>query len=565
MKKRLFALLMCALLVVGLFSGCNGNNDSSKSESSKTESSKTESSKTESSATESSKQEEVQTPGEVTYPLSDTPIELSYYIKINGAMSATMETYADVEFFKMLEEKTNVKINWDHNTSNDGFAMMIASGVYPDMINWNLANAAGGVPALLEDEVIQDLTELMPVYAPAYYEWMQNNPEEDQAFKLDDGTLYQFVNFNGNVADKEIVYFKILGPQIRQDWLDNVGKSMPTTTDELYDVLVAFRDNDANGNGDATDETPFVLNKGTDQLRALAGSFGTRLDVQNDPENPGTLIYGPITENFKKFLAYMNKLYTEGLINSDFAVNSDALNLITQNKAGFTISSMGSSLIANHDNLKLENEKYNYVSVPWLIGPDGYQCNIDDKNANPRATAITTACEHTEIAMRWLDYHYTEEGSLLSTFGIEGKSFEMVDGYPTIMDEVKQNDKGWSEEQSISRWMLGSINYPNARDYRFYEQMNLNEQYKVDIQTNWNLATEDITLPPVVMTTEESDTYSGLMTDIKTYVETSYMEFIIGDKNLDTDWDEYVEMVKSMGIDEALACKQAAYDRYQNR
>lgn len=565
MKKRLLALVMCAMLVVGCFAGCSGDNNSSKADSSKAESSKAESSAAESKADSSVASESSQSAeGTDPYsPIVEEPIELSYYIKINGAMSATMETYADVEFFKMLEEKTNVKIKWDHNTSNDGFSMMIASGVYPDMINWNLGTAAGGVQALLEDGVIVDLTELMPQYAPAYYSWMQDNPEEDKAFKLDDGTLYQFVNFNGNWDTHSMVYFKILGPQIRQDWLDQVGLAMPTTTDELYTVLCAFRDNDMNGNGDTTDEVPFVINKGNDQIRALAGSFGCRPDVQMGED--GKIVYGPVTDNFKKFLTYMNKLYTEGLINSDFAVNDDSLSMITQNKAGFTISSMGSTLIANHENLKQQDEKFNYVSVPWLIGPDGYQCNPDDKNANPRSTAITTTCKNVEAACRWLDYAYTEEGSLLSTFGIEGQSFEMVDGYPTVMDQVKQNDKGWSEEQSISRWMLGSINYPNARDYRFYEQMNLNEQYKKDIQTNWNLAKEDITLPPIVMTTEESATYSGIMADVKTFMETSYMEFIIGDKSLDTDWDAYVATIQGMGLDEALACKQAAYERYQNR
>ena len=153
MRKRLIALLMCMLLIMGTMA-CSGGetsqNDSSKAETSQAaDSSKAETSQADSSATES---------GEVTYPLSDETVELSYYIKINGAMSATMETYADVEFFKYLEELTNVKIQWDHNTSDEAFSMMIASGVYPDMINWNLANAAGGVPALLEDEVILDLT-----------------------------------------------------------------------------------------------------------------------------------------------------------------------------------------------------------------------------------------------------------------------------------------------------------------------------------------------------------------------------------------------------------------------
>ena len=448
MKKRLIALLMCALMILGSMacsSGETSQNDSSTAETSQAQEQSTADSAGDASQAEDS-QAEAEVGGEATYPLSDEPVQLSYYIRINGAMSATMETYADVEFFKYLEELTNVQIQWDHNTSDETFSMMIASGEYPDMINWNLGNAAGGVPALLEDEVILDLTELMPQYAPAYYEWMQANPEENRAFMLDDGTLYQFVNFNANVETKDIVYFKIKGPQIRQDWLDQLGLKMPTTTDELYDVLVAFRDNDMNGNGDTTDEIPFAIGKGTTQLGVIAGSFGTRIDMHNDPENPGTIVYGPITDNFRKFLEYMNKLYTEGLINSDFAVQDSSLSFITQGLAGFTVDSMGSGLIANHDNLKLENEKYNYVSVPWLIGPDGYQCNVDDNNANPRGTAVTTACENVEIALRWLDYAYTDEGSLLSTFGIEGESFEWVDGYPTIMDEVKTNDSGWSEE-----------------------------------------------------------------------------------------------------------------------
>ena len=203
--------------------------------------------------------------------------------------------------------------------------------------------------------------------------------------------------------------------------------------------------------------------------------------------------------------------------------------------------------------------------MPWLIGPDGYQCDISDKNSGGqggRRTVVTTACENVEVALRWLDYAYTEQGSLEMTFGIEGESFEMVDGYPTIKEEVKQNDKGWTEEQSICRWMCGPINYPGLHDYRFYEQMSLNEPYKEDTQTNWSLATDDIIFDGVVMAADETAAYNAVMPDIKTYVETSYMEFIVGDKSLDTDWDAYVETVNSMGIDQALTAKQAAYDRF---
>ena len=100
MKKRLIALLMCTLMILGSMACSNG--ETSQNDSSAAETSKAEEQSTADSAGDASQAEDSQAEvsGEVTYPLTDEPIELSYYIKINGAMSATMETYADVEFFK---------------------------------------------------------------------------------------------------------------------------------------------------------------------------------------------------------------------------------------------------------------------------------------------------------------------------------------------------------------------------------------------------------------------------------------------------------------------------------
>lgn len=499
------------------------------------------------------------------FPLEE-PVTLTYYIQANNAMTATMETYADVEFFKELEKQTNVHIEWIHNTSDENFALMVASGNLPDMINWKFGTAAGGAASLLNDGVILDLSDMLPKYAPNYYAWLKANPEEDKAWKMDDGRYYQFVNFNADWDNLDMISFSILGPQIRQDWLDKAGLEMPTTTDELYEVLKTFKEQDMNGNGDPNDEIPMVVVGGdekalSESMYSLAGSFGA---INGFQLLDGEVAYGPITDNFREYLRYMNKLYTEGLINTDFAVNKDAFNLVLQERGGFAINSMGTGVVATHDLLKSKNESYNWVSVPWLIGPDGHQSLTINDLQNPRGTAVTTACENPEIALAWLDYAYSYAGSMASTYGIEGKSYEFVDGQPTIMDEVKKNDKGWSEEQSISRWMVGSINYPNARDKHFYEQINLNEDYKVDIQTNWQLAKRDIILPPLVLTSEEQELYSSIMSDITTYVSESNLQFIIGEKDIETEWDEFVQNVESMNIKDALACEAAAYERYMS-
>lgn len=561
MKQKGFAWLLCAVLIFSAFAGCSGQGDKDKNSSAKADSSASAAvSSQEASLEEKSKEDSAGTPTDPFSPIVEEPLELSYYIRINDAMSSTMETYGDVEFFKMLEEKTHIHIKWDHNTSDESFSMMIASGVYPDMINWVLNNAAGGVQTLLDDGVILDLTELIPEFAPNYWLWLEKNPEDlKKPYQMEDGRLFQFIALMGDPDTQQMADYKTLGPQIRKDWLDKVGKEIPTTTDELHDVLLAFRDTDVNGDGDASDEVPFVVAKGMEALNAIAGSFGTRPDFHMDGEE---LVYGPMTDNFRKFLTYAHQLYADGLINTDFAVNGDALMLITQNKAGFTIASMASCLIANHEALKLQDESYDYVSVPWLIGPDGRQSSMSNRGSNPRATAVTTTCKNPQAAVRWLDYAYSPKGAVEATFGIEGKSFEYRDGYPTILESVRNNDKGWTEEQSISRWMLGAINYPMARDYRFYEQMNLDQPYKVDIQTNWKLAKDDTVVPPATMSTEEAAVYSGVVSDIKTFVDTSYQEFLIGEKSIETDWDAYVQTIRDMGVQKALDSRGAAIARY---
>ena len=264
--KKLLVFILALILVIGSFSGCASGGDSSGEPSGKAnESSKEEASGTDSQGTDPGSSQS----GEVTYPLVDEPIELSYYIRINDAMSATMETYGDVEFFKMLEEKTNVKIQWDHNTSTESFAAIISSGQYPDLINWVMTDNPGGMEALLEDGVIVDISEMIPEYAPGYWAWMQANPTNDKASVLSDGRLVHFSSLQGDWSTMQLQSNKILGPMIRKDWLDQVGMDIPETTDELFDVLIAFRDNDMNGDGDPSDETPFVVTTSFDWFGVL--------------------------------------------------------------------------------------------------------------------------------------------------------------------------------------------------------------------------------------------------------------------------------------------------------
>ena len=558
--KKSLSVVMCTAMLASV-AGCSSSGTPSTSTAPSQSSAASPASGSQAESAAGSSEAAPASDGTIAMPISAEPITLSYFIKMNSAMSATMPTYEDVECFKKLEEMTNIHIEWIHPSSNDQFNLMITSNDLPDLINWQLTTAKGGSEALINDGIIIPLTDKMAEFAPNYTRIMNANPELKKTTPLDDGTEYQFINFNYDPTDNSIKVFKILGPYIRKDWLDKVGLGIPKTTDEMYTVLKAFKDNDVNGNGDPNDEIPFVCGKSLEPVRVLSGAFGTRDSFHM---KDGEVVYGPTQPEFKEYLTMINKWYSEGLINSDFPVNDNPGAKILSNEAGSTYASMGSGLIMQSTALAEEYPGAELVSMPWLTGPNGDHSVIYDSNANPRATAITTANKHVEESLRWIDYAYSAEGSMLTTFGIEGVSYEMKDGYPTLTDLVMNNTMGYNQEEAIARYCLGPINYPNARDYRFYEQVNLDTEMKRQIQVDWTQATEDICMPPITMNTQESAQYSSVMADIKTYVDEMQVKFMIGDESLD-NFDTFVKNIEGMGIDQAIEIQKAALARYGQR
>ncbi len=495
-------------------------------------------------------------------PIVSEPITLTYFITINSAMSATMSTYAEVECMKLMEEITGIKVEFTHPSStgaSEQFSLMLASDKLPDMINWPLGNAKGGPTALLRDGKIVELTdELLYTYASNYMRIMDNNPSYKRNTMLDDGTMFQFVNFNYDSANNKIAEFKIKGPYIRMDWVEKVGLEAPTTIDELYTVLTAFKEQDVNGKGNVI---PFINDKSLTAIKAIAGSFGTRWSLHMQD---GEIVYGPMTENFRTYLEYMAKWYSEGLINSDFPVLENWGAAMLSSDAGFTIASMGSGLTMQREALLETDPESNLDSIAYLIGPGGHQSLVDDSGANPRATAITTSNQHVEETIRWIDYAYSPEGSMLTTFGIEGVSYEMIDGYPTLTELVMNNTWGINQEEAIAKYALGPINYPNARDIRFYEQVNLNSEQKQRIQTNWQTGTSDILIPPVALTVDENTQYSNVMSDINTYANETIVNFIIGKEPLE-NFDKFVSNIEGMGIEKAIQIYSDAVERFNQR
>ena len=156
---------------------------------------------------------------------------------------------AQMEWLKKAEDAAGVEIEWQEITADWGQkkGTMLASGDIPDLfIGGNVISDADFAQF---SGLFQDMTELLPK-APNVQAMFDEKPETKIIATQPDGKIYglpKYQRFWPASATRQY---------INRKWLDNLGLKMPTTWDELYDVLVAFKEKDANGNGDPNDEIP---------------------------------------------------------------------------------------------------------------------------------------------------------------------------------------------------------------------------------------------------------------------------------------------------------------------
>ena len=180
--------------------------------------------------------------------------------------------------------------------------------------------------------------------------------------------------------------------------------------------------------------------------------------------------------------------------------------------------------------------------------------------ANTGGACISTTCKNVEAAARYLDFHWTKEGFLLKNFGIEGTSYTVVDGVETYTDLILKNPDGLTIDEAMAGYMEKNAIGLQAKNYlKGYYSSTPAAAAAPEI---WASKGEiDFSMRMISHTTEESDTLA-LYSELTTYVAQSFVQFVIGVMDIETQWDEYMNNLKAFGMEECLKVKQAAYDRY---
>ena len=183
-------------------------------------------------------------------------------------------------------------------------------------------------------------------------------------------------------------------------------------------------------------------------------------------------------------------------------------------------------------------------------------------------TAINTKCPNIELAARFLDYGFTEEGHNLFNFGIEGESYNWVDKdgekYPQYTDLILNNPDGLTVANAMGLYMRSCYNGIMVQDTRYMEQYYTTKQQQ-DAMVEWAKTNmRNHLLPQLYVLDSEADRDSEIKTNVDTYVQEQTIKFITGERSLD-EFDAYIQQLKDFGIEDALKFRNDAYKRYKNR
>lgn len=546
-KARIyFTLLLSVLILANCLYGCDKKDSDTPTSSELTTAKQT--------TTESKISDDTEDSGA---KITDDDVTLTYWLELAaGKVTEVITNMNESRLYQEMYKRTGVKIEFLHpptGQAQEQFNLMISSLELPDIIEYNWNNYPGGPEKAVSDGIIVELNDLIDKYSPHYKKFLEENEDVAKQAKTDSGKLcaYPFIFETPWMC---VSY----GPMARKDWLEELDIPIPETLDDWYNMLVAFRDKKG-----ATAPFTFELWRFEDSS-CIVGAFGVGGGFYVDN---GIVKYGPAEQPYKDYLALMNKWYSEGLLDRDFASQDlkavDAK--ITGGKTGAFAGLQGGQM-GNYLNMMYgKGTSFDLVGLPYPSLKPGEKvkfCQLDWRHVRPLA-AITTANKYPEISAKYLDYGYSPEGLILFNWGIENESFVEVDGKKQYVDKIRNPEKG-SMANALSYYVRIHWNAPFVsleepqRQYSSYQQ-------QLDAREMWaKAASYDTKLPSLTPLPEETSELASKLNEVKTHQQEMFLKFIMGDEPLDK-FDDYVEQLNRLGLQDVLRIYNSAMDRYKSR
>jgi len=370
---------------------------------------------------------------------------------------------------------------------------------------------------------------------------------------------------------------------INIEWLEKLGLKAPTTVEELYDVLVAFRDKDPNGNG-KKDEIPMMGLRqnayGRDVASYLINAFVQYTYGRKAMIEDGKTFSVYDTNEYREALKFINKLVKEGLLSQlAFTGTATELRNLINPKPGADLTVGVVCAWITGDFFEEGGTLHKYQSLPALAdagyGRGGYSMFGPTLSMTAR-WAIPIGTEDVLTCWRLLDFMYSPEAYLRQRWGERGVDWDWIEN-TEFKDKAEGNGTYGGRAAYVvfqrtrvnSRWFVYNT-WANEVLYQMYvdpENPNYFSQYfkksvdNVKMQQAIGQPAETFDVFP--RTPEEEELFQEYNSELGVLVTSAMSEFCMGrrDPNSDADWNTYLKELSALKHERWAELAQASYDR----
>ncbi|MBE5972364.1 MAG: extracellular solute-binding protein [Lachnoclostridium sp.] len=563
--KRVAALGMAAAMVTGALTGCGSNETAATTAAPAAE------------ATTAAQQAAAD--ATTAAPAADAePAELTIF-----TMSMpNVEDFETNDFTLYLEETLNLDLTFVTGTRDDWqdkLNMIMNSDDIPDII----FGVGPDIARLgVKEGIIIPIDEYMTEeYVPNYIKLMNDNGYSMDICRETDGQIYSMVNINDCYHCK---YGRKMW--VNTEYLEQMGKEIPTTTEEFIDVCKAFLEMKPDGiaiggaaSGWYTRVQDWLLGAYT-FVPTKSSTLAVRDYVVRDQANNNQMLSVATTEEYKEGLKFMKELYDMGaLYDGVFTQTSEQMKtLVNQADEPVLFFPAGtiSDMISSTDNAELYRK---YAPMAPIAGPDGTRIAWTQPNygVSAGAVCITDACEDLDAAFRFVDFFYSETGDLMSQYGAE-------EGVDWVLNP--EGKKGLSGEQALYEVLNVYSGEAQNHDWQDVGIRVAPEAYRLgqamadgvdpyapdglevllfnaskELQEPYAFNTDLIQLNELKITSEEATDIGTIAVEVEKILLEDEVAFITGQKDIDADWDAHVEAMNKAGLQDMLDLYTTAYNR----
>lgn len=528
--KKILALLL-SLSMAASMAGCGGKNVNESSEVTKT------------------------TPDE--YPLQ-TDVQLRAFV--TSWSPGVVQNKNDTEFAKYIAEATGIKVSFEHpapGTLNDAWNLLLASDNMPDIV-MNGGIRQDKAQEWLDTGIFEDLGKYIDAgLMPNLKKILDEHPEYVEQMQTADGRFYYAPMILG---DEILRSYKTY--IVRKDILDKAGLPLPETLEEWEAALAAFKDAGVEtpitldlSIGSVMDNAPFMscFNLG-------AGFYQVDGKVKLNIAEPG----------FKDWLKTMSDWYAKGWLDKEYVDQSTTRinQIMTSGEGGATLANVGGGLGTYLSAISPTSEiKLSPAKVPVAKKGEKAMMHPTQSYVHSAGAAISCDSKHKELAARWLDFGYSEEGQLLYNFGKEGVSYTMEVGedgvkypkYTDIITDPKKRGENVSMGQQLAVY-ADTGNPLSVQNKYYFLQMNNTPEQKLAVEYANDTDYDKYALPVVVLDPETNIEINDKWNPIQTYAGETIAKIITGRVDFEKGVEEYYKEIERMGVQEIINIYQEAYD-----